>query len=171
MNLSYPLTTRFVWDIARVVLGDDAIPAQSPDRREVLRFRILALFNDTEFCSATCMKSVARYWSNENDEQQDIKKMTLAVETADAFEQYIMFRPQWLSAWEQNQDPIGSVISEWQSFLWRKLVDEQPWHPANLLEKTAHSLFESAKHDTGICLLYTSPSPRDQRGSRMPSSA
>ena len=26
-------------------------------------------------------------------------------------------------------------------------------------------------NDTGICLLYTSPSPRDQRGSRMPSSA
>ena len=25
--------------------------------------------------------------------------------------------------------------------------------------------------DIGICLLYTSPSPRDQRGSRMPSSA
>ena len=29
-----------------------------------------------------------------------------------------------------------------------------------------------AKHGVrGICLLYTSPSPRDQRGSRMPSSA
>ena len=26
-------------------------------------------------------------------------------------------------------------------------------------------------HTVGICLLYTSPSPRDQRGSRMPSSA
>ena len=26
-------------------------------------------------------------------------------------------------------------------------------------------------HGGGICLLYTSPSPRDQRGSRMPSSA
>ena len=25
--------------------------------------------------------------------------------------------------------------------------------------------------DVGVCLLYTSPSPRDQRGSRMPSSA
>ena len=25
--------------------------------------------------------------------------------------------------------------------------------------------------DSGLCLLYTSPSPRDQRGSRMPSSA
>ena len=26
-------------------------------------------------------------------------------------------------------------------------------------------------HDVRSCLLYTSPSPRDQRGSRMPSSA
>ena len=35
-------------------------------------------------------------------------------------------------------------------------------------------LFDSARSDfvrLQICLLYTSPSPRDQRGSRMPSSA
>ena len=32
--------------------------------------------------------------------------------------------------------------------------------------------FVAATHDPlRICLLYTSPSPRDQRGSRMPSSA
>ena len=32
--------------------------------------------------------------------------------------------------------------------------------------------FETKSDDGGrICLLYTSPSPRDQRGSRMPSSA
>ena len=30
---------------------------------------------------------------------------------------------------------------------------------------------EAVKDDRSICLLYTSPSPRDQRGSRMPSSA
>ena len=29
----------------------------------------------------------------------------------------------------------------------------------------------AAAADAGACLLYTSPSPRDQRGSRMPSSA
>ena len=29
----------------------------------------------------------------------------------------------------------------------------------------------SARADRSVCLLYTSPSPRDQRGSRMPSSA
>ena len=32
-------------------------------------------------------------------------------------------------------------------------------------------LKELLKGNTTICLLYTSPSPRDQRGSRMPSSA
>ena len=31
--------------------------------------------------------------------------------------------------------------------------------------------YKMAKKMYGICLLYTSPSPRDQRGSRMPSSA
>ena len=35
------------------------------------------------------------------------------------------------------------------------------------LEKLGHSKSTRARH----CLLYTSPSPRDQRGSRMPSSA
>ena len=30
---------------------------------------------------------------------------------------------------------------------------------------------ETVKHNSDACLLYTSPSPRDQRGSRMPSSA
>ena len=33
------------------------------------------------------------------------------------------------------------------------------------------SQLEEAKTEGKICLLYTSPSPRDQRGSRMPSSA
>ena len=33
------------------------------------------------------------------------------------------------------------------------------------------SVFLGPVDDVGGCLLYTSPSPRDQRGSRMPSSA
>ena len=40
---------------------------------------------------------------------------------------------------------------------------------ATLVSPTATAHFPAAKKDA--CLLYTSPSPRDQRGSRMPSSA
>ena len=41
-------------------------------------------------------------------------------------------------------------------------------------ERSAESIYSSgcaACHDAGVCLLYTSPSPRDISGSRMPSSA
>ena len=44
------------------------------------------------------------------------------------------------------------------------------------LDLPVFNTMRDAVHETGanasvICLLYTSPSPRDQRGSRMPSSA
>ena len=38
-------------------------------------------------------------------------------------------------------------------------------------QSIAFSSDQSGSYDIWICLLYTSPSPRDQRGSRMPSSA
>ena len=38
-------------------------------------------------------------------------------------------------------------------------------------EQVAADLQDGGTGDTNACLLYTSPSPRDQRGSRMPSSA
>ena len=62
------------------------------------------------------------------------------------------------------------------------LLDELKAEKDKLVEKALSSapvsissvwLPNNAKKydDVGICLLYTSPSPRDQRGSRMPSSA
>ena len=48
------------------------------------------------------------------------------------------------------------------------------WNPAGLpgLRRTEFTSTYSDLYAMGItCLLYTSPSPRDQRGSRMPSSA
>ena len=43
---------------------------------------------------------------------------------------------------------------------------------APVCSPTRASVLTGRSNDrTGVCLLYTSPSPRDQRGSRMPSSA
>ena len=44
------------------------------------------------------------------------------------------------------------------------------WGRANL-SKGDILVLTRLEHHSNICLLYTSPSPRDQRGSRMPSSA
>ena len=49
-----------------------------------------------------------------------------------------------------------------------KNVNNQPYY--HELRAILDELYPLA-HDGKPCLLYTSPSPRDQRGSRMPSSA
>ena len=44
-------------------------------------------------------------------------------------------------------------------------------HHCGVGERGARHLLVAGPEDHAVCLLYTSPSPRDQRGSRMPSSA
>ena len=56
-----------------------------------------------------------------------------------------------------NKLPTAQMLGRWQ-----------PWHAGH------QKLFEEILKKTGqvnICLLYTSPSPRDRQKSRMPSSA
>ena len=55
-----------------------------------------------------------------------------------------------------------------QSFLRAKITNQKDMM---ILEKNTKKAEELAKKDIGTCLLYTSPSPRDKRQSRMPSSA
>ena len=50
-----------------------------------------------------------------------------------------------------------------------KVLKDDPWFgPAPILSEKQQEYMRTQLED---CLLYTSPSPRDQRGSRMPSSA
>ena len=49
--------------------------------------------------------------------------------------------------------------------------DEEREETAKALRSAKGLIRSEVGKQLGICLLYTSPSPRDQRGSRMPSSA
>ena len=67
-----------------------------------------------------------------------------------------------------DADPQGSSLS------WSTIREEVEFTVVGLPKATLHKELESLASDYDdvvICLLYTSPSPRDQRGSRMPSSA
>ena len=74
---------------------------------------------------------------------------------------------------DSGQDPIPKTLGiSWNSTKDEFTVTASPISPGfqktkrNILRKIA-TIFDPL----GFCLLYTSPSPRDQRGSRMPSSA
>ena len=51
------------------------------------------------------------------------------------------------------------------------VIGKQAVVVSSAINKNNPELQEARHHKLLICLLYTSPSPRDQRGSRMPSSA
>ena len=67
------------------------------------------------------------------------------------------------------------IVSQAEEIIPPKLENTKA--PAYLAELKANDLLSKMPEDfllitaDTVCLLYTSPSPRDQRGSRMPSSA
>ena len=83
------------------------------------------------------------------------------------------FRP-WINeddARKKGEEP--DAYAEKTARMWEKGIGD--WHQSpdrvrQLKNKVDINVFTPGSK-SGICLLYTSPSPRDQRGSRMPSSA
>jgi len=58
-------------------------------------------------------ESLRNYLGKEGD---DLKRLQLAERIADLFDQYLIFRPDMISAWEKGQG------DHWQALLWRELV-------------------------------------------------
>ena len=72
-----------------------------------------------------------------------------------------------LIATELHQNTKKALSLYERKMLKAVLRDRPEWH----FLKTSFSGSIPIKSTITVCLLYTSPSPRDQRGSRMPSSA
>ena len=66
-------------------------------------------------------------------------------------------------------EPTAGVDIELRREMWDFLSDINKNGTTIIL--TTHYLEEAEQHCNNICLLYTSPSPRDRTRSRMPSSA
>ena len=99
-----------------------------------------------------------------------IEKLKSAHEIIDRnslFEPSLWSTLEWLSRYYLA--PIGEVVEAAMPVALRQGAELMP-SPVKVWRLTDHA--RSANLDQlNRCLLYTSPSPRDQRGSRMPSSA
>ena len=143
MNLDFPLPVRFMWNTARKLLGSDKVPKQSAYRREVLSWRIDALLQDVSLQKTSEFEQVNRYWLNAKGEQeQGVKRLQLATALADVYEQYLLYRPDWLFAWEENNRVTTDEMEIWQSEIWRLLVRQVPLHPARLHQMAIAALQE-----------------------------
>ncbi len=117
-NLRYPLPASFFWEVLNRMLGAQA--ARSAFSPEVLTFRILRWLEQPANLQGA--QALAHYLSDGGD----FRRYELASRLADVFDQYLIYRPDWLQAWQTGLQPLAAADATWQARLWRDLVADTP---------------------------------------------
>lgn len=121
-HVDFPYPSAYIWTLARNVLPN--IPKQSPFSTDSMAWRIFEYLPECRLL--TGFEPIDSYLGPQDDV---LKRYHLAHRIADTFDQYLMYRPDWILAWEQGEKP------HWQAMLWQHLAegDDAKLHRANLL--------------------------------------
>lgn len=123
-NIHFSLPAGLTWQLMRQ--ATPAIPELSPFSSAVMQWRLLDLFYSPRFDApelAQAKTALQGYLHN-----GDWATYQLSAQLADVFDQYLVYRPQWIDAWAE-----GKAITElshnpdavWQAQLWRELNQSQ----------------------------------------------
>ncbi len=128
-NIDFPLPASFIWQQFKALLPD--VPDKSPFNKTSMAWQIMQLLpeclDDPDFAA------LLHYL--ENDPQLR-KRFQLSQKIADIFDQYLVYRPQWIAAWESSSEqelaswtadnphavPLWLGEQRWQAKLWKKLA-------------------------------------------------
>jgi exodeoxyribonuclease V gamma subunit len=125
------LPGRFLWQAYRAALGDTAVPATSPFDKSRLVWRLLRLLpqhlDDAAFAPLRNVLGNVHDWR---------KRHRLALQVADLYDQYQVFRADWLDDWQHRNDVLRDSVRQratelpsaqrWQPKLWRLLLEDVP---------------------------------------------
>jgi exodeoxyribonuclease V gamma subunit len=122
------LPSRFLWRVYRAVLGAAAVPEVSPFDKPRLMWRLLRLL--PEVMDQPVYAPLRRFLRDDADCR---KRYQLAERLADVFDQYQVYRADWLAAWAAGHDTLprdgGADLPLppsqcWQAALWRAVLDD-----------------------------------------------
>ena len=109
--LDFPLPASFFWQVLKAWLPD--APESSLFDKDALLWRLFRLL--PALCKQPAFAPLRRYLEVDGS---DLRLFQLAQRVADLFDQYLVFRPDLVSAWEKRSE------AHWQAILWRALCDE-----------------------------------------------
>ncbi|WP_058913733.1 exodeoxyribonuclease V subunit gamma [Entomohabitans teleogrylli] len=149
-NIDFPLPASFIWDMfVRVLPG---VPQESAFSKTSMSWKLMALL--PEMLERPEFTMLRHYLENDDDRR---KLFQLCARIADLFDQYLVYRPRWLTSWEQDQQVEGlDEAQSWQAPLWKALVEHtrrlaQPeWHRANLYQRFISTLENSDSCPPGL---------------------
>lgn len=143
-NIDFPLPASFIWDMFVRVLPE--IPKESAFNKQSMSWKLMTLL--PQLLEREDFTLLRHYLTDDSDKR---KLFQLSSKAADLFDQYLVYRPDWLAQWETGHlvEGLGEAQA-WQAPLWKALVEYthqlgQPrWHRANLYQRFIETL-ESAK--------------------------
>jgi exodeoxyribonuclease V gamma subunit len=138
------LPGRFLWEAYRAVLGRDAVPPESPFDKSRLVWRLMRLLPAVSHEPG--FEPLAVFLGDGSDAR---KCHQLAERLADLYDQYQVYRADWLDDWAAGRDiardarggaPSLAAGDRWQAELWRRLLadvgpDEAHGHRAAVHER------------------------------------
>lgn len=158
MNCDYALPSQFLWKLLRTLASKDKVPEQSPYSREVLCWRIYSLLQSKEVTNNSSFSMATQYWLGRSGQKNQseagakyssqalLKCYQLAVQLADLFEQYLIFRPNWINQWNSsvftsdNESIEANEQYDWQGKLWAILTQEHPYDPMALIDSAVENI-------------------------------
>jgi len=124
-NMRYRSPGQFIWDLYRT--ADPSPPPHSPYDAEILQWHILRILDDDAFVKDYA--PLHGYLSKGDN----VRRFDLAVRLAELFNRYLVYRMDWLEAWEAGRTKKLGPDEKWQAKLWKRITESlaQP-HRAKL---------------------------------------
>jgi exodeoxyribonuclease V gamma subunit len=130
-NGHYPFPNAMVQELFEMLFSEK--PDTSLFKPDVMSWRIMRLL--PEMLQSEPFGTLHRYLDDDTD---GLKLFQLSEKIADTFDQYTLYRPEMLSAWEAGETGLSG--EEWQPVLWRKLAEREGMHRGKLKERFCREL-------------------------------
>ncbi len=144
--LEFPLPSSFIWQLCHQLLPD--VPKENAFTKPAMTWKLMELLPG--LLSQEVFAPLANYLKDDailtdSAAPHSLKLFQLCSQIADIFDQYLVYRPDWILAWEQGEDRLPpkerplAANQQWQSLLWRELIhynhhtlNQSRYHRANL---------------------------------------
>ncbi|THC40084.1 exodeoxyribonuclease V subunit gamma [Massilia sp. Mn16-1_5] len=123
------LPGRFLWEAYRTMLGRERVPSRSPFDRDPLTWRLMRLL--PLLLDEPVFAPLTHFLGDGCPE----RRLQLAERLADLYDQYQVYRADWLTDWEIGRDQLrragGDPVplapdQRWQARLWRAVHESVP---------------------------------------------
>ena len=166
-NLKFPMPASFIWQLYAQNLPATAL--ENPFDKDSMTWRLMRLI--PTFLEKESFSPLRNYLASSPHSEQ-YKLYQLSSKIADLFDQYLVYRPEWIFAWEkgkdeqitaqiQKQQPNLNVTlfqqiqgnTKWQGELWRALV-------IDVKSDVGDATHRAALHNQFLALLTDKKSPK-----------